>query len=49
MIDFLAADLAAVLDSLRGRAVAVDTGTVVLPADGADGRGTATPACASGC
>jgi membrane-bound serine protease (ClpP class) len=31
VIDFLAADLAAVLDSLRGRPVVVDTGTVVLP------------------
>ncbi|MFN2369972.1 MAG: nodulation protein NfeD [Candidatus Krumholzibacteriia bacterium] len=33
VIDFVAADLPAVLDSLRGRAVAVDTGTVTLPAD----------------
>ncbi len=33
VIDFLAADLGAVLDSLRGRTVAVDTGTVVLPAE----------------
>ena len=33
ILDFLAPRLDAVLDSLRGRAVAVDTGTVTLPDD----------------
>ncbi len=40
VIDFLAPSLDALLDSLRGRAVAVDTGTVVLPDElEADARG----------
>jgi len=34
VVDFLAVDIPAMLDSLRGRAVAVDSGTVVLPAEG---------------
>lgn len=33
ILDFLAPDLPAVLDSLRGRAVVVDTGTVTLPSE----------------